>query len=82
METWLIAAIVGGVVGGIAAAKKVLSLNSQVRANPCPRCNETLTGKKPGPQTWTQAMWGGWTCPECGSDVDRFGKERYAKEYH
>jgi hypothetical protein len=23
-----------------------------------------------------EMMWGGWTCPNCGCKVDRYGKER------
>ena len=78
MEAWLVAMIVGGIGGGIAAARKVSGLNAQVRANPCPRCGDPLTGKRPGRRTWTQVLWGGWTCPDCGCDVDRFGEERSA----
>lgn len=49
---------------------------AQLRACPCPRCTQPLAEKKAGPRTWTQMMWGGWTCPDCGCDVDRFGNER------
>ena len=66
----------GGAGGGY---QKVSAMNAQVRANPCPKCGEPLGSKKPGRGTWTQRMWGGWTCPECGCDVDRFGKERPPK---
>jgi hypothetical protein len=26
------------------------------------------------PTSWRQAMWGGWTCSECGFELDRWGR--------
>jgi hypothetical protein len=26
------------------------------------------------PTSWRQAMWGGWTCPECGFELDKWGR--------
>jgi hypothetical protein len=76
MDSWMIPGVVGGIMGGVVAAMVVTHMNQKVRANPCPHCGQPLTGKKPGKRTWTQVIWGGWICPDCGCDVDRFGKER------
>jgi hypothetical protein len=27
------------------------------------------------PANWRQALWGGWTCPRCGSEYDRWGRK-------
>lgn len=27
------------------------------------------------PANWKQALWGGWTCPRCGSEYDRWGRK-------
>jgi hypothetical protein len=27
------------------------------------------------PATWRQALWGGWTCPRCGSEYDRWSRK-------
>jgi hypothetical protein len=51
-------------------------MNAQVRANACPSCGQPLGDRKPGSRTITQILWGGWTCPDCGVDVDRHGKIR------
>jgi hypothetical protein len=78
MESWQLGAIIGGIggalAGGIGAYRKVSRLNQEVRSHLCPQC--AGPAKAGGPRTWTQVLWGGWTCPECGCDVDRFGKER------
>jgi len=42
-------------------------------AGGCPECHT------PAPQyrkanSWRQALWGGWTCENCGCDMDRRGK--------
>jgi hypothetical protein len=76
MESWIIGAVVGGIAGAIAVGVAVTRANREVRAYPCPRCGRALGDKKPGPRTRTQALSGGWTCPECGCDVDRHGRER------
>lgn len=26
------------------------------------------------PTSWRQALWGGWTCAECGFDLDKWGR--------
>jgi hypothetical protein len=68
--------IIGGIVGGIVAAFYVARMNKIMRSQPCPRCGQMLGDKKPGAKSMTQVFWGGWTCPACGCDVDRQGKER------
>ena len=62
MERVLVSAVVGGVVGAIAV---VLWALLQPKRS-CPDCG---THKQ-------QAMWGGWTCPNCGCDIDRKGNKR------
>ena len=62
--------------GSISPARVVMNLNAQVRALPCPRCKQTLGNNRPGTRTFKQILWGGWTCPNCGCDVDRHGGVR------
>lgn len=40
----------------------------------CPRCNTRLPRIRK-PQTLQQSMWGGGTCPACGVEVDKWGRE-------
>jgi hypothetical protein len=43
----------------------------------CPRCATRLPMfRKPGSPE--EIMWGGWTCPNCGCKVDKYGNERAA----
>ena len=39
----------------------------------CPACGEALP-KTRWPQTCREALWGGGTCPNCGTQVDRHGR--------
>jgi hypothetical protein len=40
----------------------------------CPRCNQLMpTLRKP--KSVSQAMWGGWTCEQCGCAMDKWGRE-------
>jgi hypothetical protein len=39
----------------------------------CPRCGRTQTRTKP--RTLEQLLWGGSTCPECSTEVDKWGRE-------
>jgi hypothetical protein len=40
----------------------------------CPRCNTVLPQVRE-PRSRQQSMWGGWTCPNCGIEVDKWGRE-------
>lgn len=40
----------------------------------CPRCNTPLP-KVREPRSLRQALWGGYTCPNCGAEVDKWGRE-------
>jgi hypothetical protein len=39
----------------------------------CPVCGEPCPTVRV-PTSWGQAMWGGWTCTECSSELDKWGK--------
>ena len=41
----------------------------------CPRCAEPLPSVRKA-TSFSETLWGGWTCPRCGCKVDRYGKER------
>lgn len=40
----------------------------------CPRCKTALP-RLYEPRSLRQAAWGGWTCPNCGAGVDKWGRE-------
>jgi hypothetical protein len=41
----------------------------------CPRCRAAVpTVRVPG--SLHEMLWGGWTCPQCGCKVDKYGRER------
>lgn len=40
----------------------------------CPRCHSPLP-KQRQPTSRRQRLWGGWTCPACGVEVDKWGRE-------
>ena len=39
----------------------------------CSICGATLPEFR-RPSNWRQALWGGWTCPHCRHEFDRFGR--------
>jgi RNase P subunit RPR2 len=44
-----------------------------VRATACPKCQTPLpTFRKPA--SLRQMLWGGWTCAQCGTDLDKWGQ--------
>ena len=70
MEAWMTGAIIGGVAGG--ATVLAIALLSPKRK--CPQCQATQPRfRKPADRK--QAMWGGWTCQQCGCRMDRKGKQ-------
>jgi ssDNA-binding Zn-finger/Zn-ribbon topoisomerase 1 len=41
----------------------------------CPKCGrEQQTFRRPA--NLTEALWGGWTCPNCGTRMDKWGKAK------
>ena len=39
----------------------------------CPKC-QALLPKARIPSNLREALWGGWTCPQCGTKIDRKGR--------
>ncbi len=40
----------------------------------CPKCGRKVPAIRK-PTSARQAMWGGWTCSNCGCEIDKWGKE-------
>lgn len=40
----------------------------------CPSCG-TPVPRFRNPRSLHQALWGGWTCSNCGTEMDRYGRE-------
>jgi transposase-like protein len=70
LTTLLICGIVGGLAGGLAVAL-IAILQKQKK---CPECGEELP-KTRKPKNRRQMLWGGWTCENCGCEIDRRGKK-------
>ena len=51
---------------------RYLALNTEGLA--CPRCEQSLPLAR-RPADLRQAFWGGWTCSECGAEIDRYGTD-------
>lgn len=41
----------------------------------CPKCN-SVQPRLRKPSSLTEALWGGYTCKECGCKMDKYGVER------
>ena len=39
----------------------------------CPQCHTPLPPFRL-PERWQQALFGGWTCPHCQTEIDRCGQ--------
>ncbi len=60
-------------IGGIALLIGIF-LYMALKPRYCPKCNTKLPIWRK-PKNKRQALWGGDTCPNCGCEVDRKGKE-------
>jgi hypothetical protein len=63
-------AAIGGAIGGLVG---VLMVAGGV-GKQCPRCAVALPQFR-APRSLRQAFYGGWSCSNCGCEVDRSGKE-------
>lgn len=70
MKEMIVGAIAGAIVGPLAVLVMVL-MQPQRR---CPDCGTSLPKYRRAANR-RQAMWGGWTCANCGCEVDRKGNK-------
>jgi hypothetical protein len=61
----------GGAIGG-AVGGGLAGLMMAGRGKRCPRCGTDLPATR-WPTSFRQAIYGGWTCQNCGCEVDRHG---------
>jgi len=66
-------------VGIICSMALVMYLSAKMQQNVnrnggCPECGMPVPRFR-RPTSFRQAVWGGWTCSECGTEMDRYGKE-------
>ena len=60
---------IGGAIGGVIGAMMIAGAGRKA----CPRCAAELPQYRT-PISLKQALWGGWTCPNCGCEIDRQGQ--------
>ena len=73
MDEAIIGAIVGAVVGGsVGLVMLVMALLGKPK--PCAECGAPAP-KIRKPANRRQRLRGGWTCPECGCEMDRRGRK-------
>ncbi|OGS41322.1 MAG: hypothetical protein A3K77_02610 [Euryarchaeota archaeon RBG_13_31_8] len=68
MNLFIIFLFVAGIVGIISLFVLIFSREH------CPECGKPLS-KIRMPKTTREALWGGWTCPYCGCEIDRKGRK-------
>lgn len=64
----------GILIGGLFGAIGILLLGLVLPRRKCPECGEPLSRFRK-PTNARQALWGGWSCPKCGCEVDRRGRK-------
>lgn len=65
----IVIGIVAGVVGGLV----VLVVALLQKRPDCPECGKPMPAVRK-PANRRQMLWGGWTCPDCGTELDRRGR--------
>lgn len=66
-------ALVGMLVGGVGAVAVLLLFAMSRKPVKCPNCGREQP-KMRSPTSLNQAMWGGYTCQACGTEMDARGK--------
>ena len=79
----IVAIALGVVVFGLLAVGAMLMIRDTIRRRgnwginlkpgPCSQCGTPMPMIRK-PANWRQAMWGGWTCAECGLELDKWGR--------
>jgi hypothetical protein len=78
MELVIVGAIIG-VVGGVVGGLAVLVFALLQKPKACPKCG-TPAPRVRKPANRRQMLWGGWTCAECGCELDRRGRKVKASD--
>jgi hypothetical protein len=73
MDTFVAGAILGLFAGIVVAVGFVIYALIR-KPLKCPDCGASLPMFRK-PANKRQGLWGGWTCPECGCEVDRRGRK-------
>lgn len=74
----ILAALIGGLLllGGILLVRDTIRQRGRwgicLSRPRCLKCDEPAPLVRT-PASWRQALWGGWTCPKCGFELDKFG---------
>jgi hypothetical protein len=55
--------------------RAIFSGNPLLRKVACPKCGREQQGLRL-PANTSEALWGGWTCPNCGTRMDKWGRAR------
>ena len=80
MTPAIIARIIGicvGVLLAIVVMRKFWPAHGKMGMNfkkvNCPQC-QTPMPRTRAPKSLRQTLWGGWTCPQCGCEMDKYGQ--------
>ena len=66
--------VVSVLIGVTAVLLLSVKMRNDVNAKGgCPKCGTPVPGVRT-PTSLRQALWGGWTCAECGTEMDRKGE--------
>jgi len=63
---------IGSVLICATVVAAVMAMTGRLHPISCPRC-ATLMPTFRRPASVKQALWGGWSCPNCGCEIDRSG---------
>lgn len=70
----VIKGLIIGIISGVVAGLLILLWALIQPQKNCPQCGKPFP-KFRKPKTRRQRLWGGWTCPNCGCEVDRKGRK-------
>lgn len=72
-------ALSGAVIGAVTAAVVLVFMTFARKPAKCEKCGREQP-KVRKPANMQQAMWGGYTCEGCGSELDGRGKVRQTRK--
>ncbi|HSY36544.1 MAG TPA: hypothetical protein VK814_12390 [Acidobacteriaceae bacterium] len=70
---WIFGIGFGGFVMVVFGTITKNRFGANLEAVRCPQCN-TLQPQIRKAATWQQALWGGWTCKVCKTQMDKWGR--------
>lgn len=71
---FLVLLLAGGLILLVLGTRNKGKMGINLGKTTCAQCSAPMPALRK-PANLRQALWGGWTCPQCGTENDKWGRQ-------